>query len=588
MHSRRVRWRSSLRWALLAVGAVALALAAVELAMLAASPVGPHWVIMMIPATGLVSLGTGLVAWDRRPSNRLGVLLVGTGVAWLAAGLANTSLPLTVAIGQVTATLPLALTIHALLAFPEGRVTGRRARAVVIAAYVVALVLQAPLYLFASDEPPFDVLSVAENPELLGAAEVVQRAAGTAVILAATWLLVRRAVEATPVQRRTLVPVAVYGILAVLFAILSGNLLEPILGLDPIARISMQLLILAGVPVAFVVGLLFGPFGRAGEVAELAVWLGDEDRHGWTSALAEALGDPTVRLLFWLPDRGAYVDISGQPSEPPEPGSGRAFSPIALADRTVGALDYDPLLNPDPALIAEAGDLIALAIDRQRLTVELRESRQSLRASRTRLVEATDRERRRIALDLHDGVQATLLGLALQAGMLNRDLVDGRGGVGAARAASGSAGQLEAGIVRCAAVLRDLVHGIMPSLLIERGLFAATEELVDSLPATAVVVFHGDDRGLPAAIESTAYFVISEALANAAKHARASALSVVVRRDDGRLWIQVSDDGIGGVRPDGVGMHSMADRVDVVGGTLTVDSVSGRGTSLVAELPCGS
>src|SRR5690606_35683783 len=120
---------------------------------------------------------------------------------------------------------PLALTIHTLLAFPEGRVTGRAVRIIVVAAYVVAVVLPAPQYLFAVDEPPFQLLSVAPSPDLVAAAEMTQRVAGTVVILAATWVLVRRAVAATPVQRRTLVPVSVYGILAVLFAILSGNLL---------------------------------------------------------------------------------------------------------------------------------------------------------------------------------------------------------------------------------------------------------------------------------------------------------------------------------------------------------------------------
>lgn len=592
MQSRQVRWRSSLRWALAAVGTLALGLAAVEFAVLANSPVEPHWVISMIPATGLVSLATGLVAWDRRPSNRLGVLLVGTGITWLAAGLANTALAVPTAIGQVVATMPLALTIHALLAFPEGRVTGRPARAVVVSAYVVALLLQAPLYLFATDTPPFDLLVVAERPDLVRGAEVAQRVAGHVVVLAATWVLVRRAVAATPVQRRTLVPVSVYGILAVLFAILGGNLLQPLLGLDPVERLAVQLVILAGVPIVFAVGLLTGSFARAGEVAELALWLGDVDRHEWERALAEALGDPTIELMFWLPDRGTYADIEGHPAQPPDPGSGRAFSQIAIAGEIVGALNYDPLLNPDPALIADAGDLIALALDRERLTVELFESRRSLRASRTRLVEATDGERRRIARDLHDGVQANLLGLALQAGRLSRTL-DGRNGPAGVTVAdetppAEAASQLQAGIMRCAAVLRDLVHGIMPSVLIERGLFAATEDLLDSMPIENAARFEGTDRSLPAAVESAAYFVIAEALANAAKHSRGSSVSVCVERRPERLRIAVRDDGVGGAVPEGLGLRSIADRVDVLGGMLTVESPSGQGTTLLVELPCES
>ncbi len=586
VHARPVRWRSSLRWALGTVGAVALLLAVVEAAVLARSPIEPHWVIMLLPATGLVCLATGLVAWDRRPNNRLGVLLVATGVVWFSAGLANTALPIPTAIGQIVATLPLAITIHTLLVFPEGRLTSRSARAVVIAAYAVALAVQVPQYLFTSDGPPFDVLSIGEQPGLVEAAETAQRVAGTLVVLAATWVLVGRAVAATPGQRRVLVPVSVYGIVAVLFAILSGNVLEPFLGLDPIGRLTVQLAFLAGVPIAFAVGLLFGPFRRTGEVAELAVWLSDDAGEGWTAALARTLGDPTVRLLFWLPGRSTYADIDGRPVVAPGPDSGRAMSPIAVSGRTVGALEYDPLLNPDPAVIAEAGDLMALALDRQRLTVELRESQTSLRASRARLVEAADRERRRIALDLHDGIQAHLIGLALQAGRLSRDLT--KDGLADTEAAIASATELEAGIIRCAGELRGLVHGIMPSLLIERGLATAIEDLVDSIPLDTTLELTGIDDRLPSAVESTAYFTIAEALTNVVKHARASSLSVAIRRRGQILHIDVRDDGVGGARSDGVGMGSIADRVDVAGGTLAIDSPPGRGTALVAELPCAS
>jgi len=136
--------------------------------------------------------------------------------------------------------------------------------------------------------------------------------------------------------------------------------------------------------------------------------------------------------------------------------------------------------------------------------------------------------------------------------------------------------------------LRRLVHGMMPAALLERGLVAATEDLVDRVPIpTDLDVDAAADR-LPPAVESTAYFVVAESLANAVKHARASALAVRLGRVDGLLRIEVRDDGVGGARIGGRGLRGMADRVDALGGQLSVDSPLDQGTRIVADVPCGS
>jgi signal transduction histidine kinase len=139
------------------------------------------------------------------------------------------------------------------------------------------------------------------------------------------------------------------------------------------------------------------------------------------------------------------------------------------------------------------------------------------------------------------------------------------------------------------AELRRLVHGIMPALLQQRGLFAAVEELIDRMPVPTRLDRTSADPALPEAIESAAYFTVAEGLANAVKHAGASELLVRLAHGDGRLEIEVRDDGIGGARIDaGGGLRGVADRVEALGGRCRVDSPPGVGTCLWAELPCVS
>jgi signal transduction histidine kinase len=216
--------------------------------------------------------------------------------------------------------------------------------------------------------------------------------------------------------------------------------------------------------------------------------------------------------------------------------------------------------------------VIALALDRERLVAELLAHQEALRDSRARIVDAGDRERRRIARDLHDGLQGRLVLLAMRAGQLD----------GAAEVHDG----LDEAIVE----LRRLVHGVMPALLIERGLYAAIEDLADRMPIRTSVELGDADARMPPAIESAGYFIVAEALANAAKHSRADRLSVRLARPDGNLELEIGDDGIGGATlgDDGAGLRSIADRVDVFGGQLRIESPVGGGTRLVARIPCGS
>jgi signal transduction histidine kinase len=209
------------------------------------------------------------------------------------------------------------------------------------------------------------------------------------------------------------------------------------------------------------------------------------------------------------------------------------------------------------------------------LDAELRESLDELRASRARIVDAGDAERRRLERDLHDGAQSRLVALALLLRSA-RNRADGE----VATMLDTAQDELQTSLEE----LRELARGIHPAVLTERGLEPALHAVVARAPVP--VALDVDADRLPQAVESAAYFVVSEALANVAKYARASHATVAVRRVNGRVTVDVADDGVGGANAgNGSGLRGLADRVAALDGMLSLDSPAGAGTRLHAEIP---
>ena len=555
----------SLGAALITLAVSAAMLGAIELSLFPASGIHPVWVPDLFTIGGLIYATAGLVAWWRRPSNGLGVIMFGGALIWLAVALANTAVTVLAAAAIVLATVPLAVVVHLLLAFPSGRLRSRAARWTAALAYITAVVLQVPEYLFAPPGSPGGMLAAADSPGLAAAGTWLQNVVGLGVMLATAVILIARLRRAPRTQRRVLLPLDLYGIAAVLLTPLMPIMIQPLTGMSDAVTVAMQVIALSLVPVAFAAGMLRGGFARTSEIQELGAWLGDD----------------SVRLAYWVPAQYAYTDADGRPLAMPGAGHGRAASEISLDGRRIGAIIYDATLIEDPMLVHAAGQVVAIAVDRERLIAELLASQEELRESRTRLVNAADAERRRIAQNLHDGLQTKLVLLALEAQQL-------AGKPGAGREVAGAAAALRGRIDAAAAELRGLVHAVMPAPLIERGLAAAAEDLADRMPLPTQLDI-GVDGALPGAVSATAYFVIAEGLANAVKHAQASKLSVGITRTEDTLLVEVRDDGTGGAAPgSGLGLRSLADRVDTLGGRLFVTSQAGLGTSLRAELPCGS
>lgn len=552
----------SLRSSLVALGLVLALVVLVELVLLAQNDAFPLWLLSVLVAEGVLWAATGLLAWSRRPSNRTGLLLLAGGGWFLAGALANVPERPLAAFGVLVGSVPLAVSLHVLLAFPSGRVRGRGARTVVVAAYLVAVLAPLPAALFTAGSPA----AVADAPDLAALSEPVQ-VVGRLLSVAVAVLLVGRVRRATPRQRRVLGPLYVYGAGATLAVSFAAQLQE-LSGIGETTRFLLQAAALAVIPIAFTAVLLRGGFGRAGAVEELGSLLSD-DQAPTQQVLAGVLGDPSLELLHWLPEERTWVDVDGRPRTP-ESDARRGLVEVTVGGRRAGALVYDAVLLPDPELVRLAARPAGLALEAERLAVELRRSR-------ARLVAAADDERRRLARDLHDGLQVRLVLLAMEAG----SLAAGTSDPATARAVEG----LRLGVDEAAAELRRTVHSLLPAALVERGLGPAVEDLVDRLPLPTRLQQQVPDDLAPDVV-TTAWYVVTEGLTNALRHAGASQLDVELRAADGRLVVTVVDDGSGGASLQrGSGLQGLVDRLDVVGGELHLSSPADGGTRVRAEIP---
>jgi signal transduction histidine kinase len=258
---------------------------------------------------------------------------------------------------------------------------------------------------------------------------------------------------------------------------------------------------------------------------------------------------------------------------------GRETTEITNHGRRVGALVHDPAVCESPDLLHEAAATAALAIENARLQVELRARLEALRASRARLVEAGDAERRRLTRDLHDGAQQRLVSLMIEL-KLARSRFDSDPVL--ARRLLDSAVENAAAAVDD---LRDLAAGIHPAVLSQRGLDAAIESLATRASFPVELEARIDDR-LPLAVETAAYFVVAEALTNVAKYANATFAAVSAHVEDGTAVIEIRDDGDGGAdASSGSGLRGLADRVGALDGALRVESPPGAGTIVRATIP---
>ena len=575
-------------WALAAVGiAFGLAVFALILTSDTVDPPGA-WAVGSL-LVGWSFIGVGLFAWGRRPDNRVGLLMTATGFVWFVAASGFSDLPLVFTLGNAFGSIFFAVAIHLLLAFPNGRLGTRVERRLVAAGYILTSICVFPIYLFADPHSldctncPDNVLLVEDNRTLVSTLGAIVNVAGAIVVTGTLVVLILRWRRATPAQRRFLVPVYSAGVAVTILLIVTVLFQASGFSDDT----TMALFVAAMVPFTLVPYMFLGTLIRArmiqgGAVGELMARLSETPRRGeLRDALARALGDPTIELVYWLPDDGRFVDAAGHAFEPPHPRSGRAFTRVERDGDCVAAIVHDAVLVEEQRDHVNAiGAAASLALQNEQLDAELRAKVDELRASRERMLRVGLEERRRLERDLHDGAQQRLVSMALNIRIarakLNEDPL-------AADELLKTAGQeLDSALEE----LRELARGIHPAVLTDRGLATALETLASRAPVPVELAELPDGR-LPEAVELAAYFVVAEALTNVAKYAHATHAKVELGRENGRLVVEVEDDGIGGANPDnGTGLRGLADRIAVLEGRLEVDSESGTGTRVRAQIPC--
>jgi signal transduction histidine kinase len=551
----------------------------------------PHDHAQATVAVGWAFVAAGLVAWWRRPWNRLGPLLVAAGAAYLARQFRYSFDPWLFTIFFVLGELPYALIPHSVLAYPTGRVVDRAERALVKVGYATAFTVPLVILLFYDGSRPLLFYSSRPHDNLIlihGSAGTVEALQKTLVVLyfgvlatVFVGLIARRLWRATPRARRILAPLLVAAVAIALRALFECifTFVDQPFALDVL--FWWQIAAFLALPFALAAGLLRAHLARA-SVGTLVLELEHAAPYEIRDALARSLADPTLEVAFWLPERGTYADGAGQPIELPDRAE-RAVTRLEHDGRPLAALVHDPSLLDEPKLVQTVGAAARLALENAQLQAETRAQLEQVKESRVRIVTAADEERRRIERDLHDGAQQRLAALALQLRTAQRRL-------DSQVADSAVDALLESAVAELQAAneeLRELVRGVYPAILTEEGLAAALESLAlrNPFPIDLDVL---EDR-FAAQVEATAYFVACEGLANVAKHAHASKASVCISRGNGLLAVEVADDGVGGARPlEGSGLSGLADRVEALGGRLLVRSPPGKGTQVVAEIPCES
>ena len=538
-------------------------------------------------------LAAGVAAWTRRPGNLLGPIMVATCFALLARQLRYSHDALFFTVFFALGELGYALVAHSALAYPWGHVRDKEERTFLKLTYATVLAFPIAILLFHDGVtrlryfdpfPRESAISITGDPGITGFlqdAYAVIAYGGLAVAFIV--LVARKLWLAAPRTRRILAPLLLATVVAALWAIYNSVVafVSPVPEFVAENVFWWQVTALIALPFALFVGLIRSRLAHA-SIGDLVLRLDKVTPSGIRDELATALRDPTLEVFFWLPERQAFVDVHGLPVELPEEGPTRAVTMLEHEGEPLAGVVHDPILRDEPELIDVAAAAARLALENARLQAEVQAQLAKVKESRARIVVAGDEQRRKIERDLHDGAQQRLVALAIELKSAQRRL-DGESDPEIERLLEDAAQELQVAVEE----LRNLASGIYPGILTQGGLAVA----LDALAARASVPVTVDARieRVSPQIEQTAYFLVSEALTNVAKHAGAAHAAVSANLADGLLVVEVSDDGVGGAAEDGgTGLRGLADRVEAQGGRLRIISPAGEGTRVIGEIPCAS
>ncbi|MGK2850157.1 MAG: sensor histidine kinase [Candidatus Limnocylindrales bacterium] len=485
----------------------------------------------------------GLLTWLQAPRGRIGPLLLVLSAAWFVGGFRWLDISAPGELASWFATMYRAVAVHAILTFPTGRTRGTRQVAVILAAYAATLLPPTP---------------------------------GTVVVAAILFLGLGLDINTRgldPAARRRRRPAWIVGV-GLAGALLATEVL--LIVLPGSARFDARLIDqLTTMAVAACLSVpLVRETSRRARVTDLVVDL-DPARGGLARELAQAIGDSTLRVGYWLPEQRRYVDPTGQVIELPLRGSGRGTTTIKRDGDPVAVLIHDPAVTIDPAIRAAMARAAQLAVANARLQVDVRAQAATVDASRRRILQASDIERRALQDRLRHQVEPTLA--TLEAEIAEASAI--------AAAADPSLERAREQLRQARLDLADMTEHLHPRALDERGLRGAIGALAARAPVPVTLEWETTDPIEPE-IQAALYYVCSEALANVAKHANASRVFVRVSDREKLLRMEVEDDGRGGAAMGpGTGLLGLQDRLATVDGDLAIQSGSSGGTRLIATVP---
>jgi signal transduction histidine kinase len=532
---------------------------------------------------GLALILAGLVTSFFGPVGRVGDLAVLAGLVWFApvwVGWDNGP-PLLRSVGMLAAGFTLPLLMHLILAAPSGRLRSTAAQLLVLTVYLEAAL--AALALALVRDPFFDPkcwANCTENVFLLrslpGMARGIESAHqwfSPAAAVAMVIIIALELVTDSRPARRAQLPFAAPAIL------LSGAVLAHALALqrtpreDPGDSTFRTIFIVECAAVLFIAaGLAWATIRtrlQRRAVAQITANLGQAPPPGSVqAALAHAVSDPELKIAYWLPDSQRYVDAAGLPVAEPATSPGRRLTTLVRGGDKIAVVSHTAAL---PDLERAIGAAVRLALENERLQAETLAHLDQLRASRVRIVETGDAERRQLERDLHDGAQQRLLALSYDLRLAHAQ-AQADGDVPTGSLLTAATAEAQAALSE----LRTLAHGIYPAILSEAGLAPAVATLADTA-ALPVEILAMPVRRYTPAVETAVYLLIAEGLDDAA-HRDASHVTVGIVQDGEWLMVRVDDDGSNRTSV----FVEVADRVGAAGGRLSVEP-----TRLKAELPCG-
>jgi signal transduction histidine kinase len=498
-------------------------------------------------ATGLVLAACGLTAWTHRPDNRTGLLLTATSAAWFLGTFAESGLSGYADFGSLFVTLHRGPLFHAVLAYPDGRLRGRFDQAVAGACYATAV-----------------VASVGEDSGVTIAIALLVFAA-----------VARHFVQASAPRRLALR--AALGAAAALAAVLVTGAVLDLHGASAAtdrAILAAYELAVGGTALWLVLDLVHGRWTQS-TVTGLVVDLGGATGGSLRDRLAHALGDRTLVVGYRVPDRTGYVDEDGRTIVLPAPGAGREVTYVGGVE-PIAVVIHDPGAIDDPALLAPVAAATRIAVSNVQLQSEIQERLEELKRSRRRIVEAGDAQRRRLERQLRDGAQARLETVASILEQTPRSRANAH--------FESMLAETLAELAKARDELGEFARGVHPAVLSEGGLDAALADLAER--ATLPVELSPCGEPFEPAAEAAAYFICAEALTNIGKYAEASHAAITAVRRGDHVVVAIVDDGVGGADADaGSGLRGLRDRVEALGGTLSVESTVGTGTRIAASLP---